>query len=45
MLSTLHTLGFGGGGSFVNWVRLFYMNVQSAVNVNGYVFFFLFVSW
>ena len=35
MLSTLRTMGFGE--SFVNWVRLFYTNVQSAVNVNGYL--------
>ena len=35
MLSTLRTMGFGA--SFVNWVRLLYTNVQSAVNVNGYL--------
>ena len=35
MLSTLHTMGYGA--SFVNWVHLFYTNVQSAVNVNGYL--------
>ena len=35
MLSTLRTMGFGE--SFVNWVCLFYTNVQSAVNLNGYL--------
>ena len=35
MLSTLERMGFGH--SFINWVRLFYTEVQSAVIVNGYV--------
>ena len=34
-LSTLERMGFGH--SFINWVRLFYTEVQSAVIVNGYV--------
>ena len=42
MLSTLRTMGFGE--SFVNWVRLFYTNVQSAVNVNGYLSSFFSLS-
>ena len=42
MLSTVHTMGFGA--SFVNWVRLFYTNVQSAVNVNGYLSSFFSLS-
>ena len=42
MLSTLRTMGFGA--SFVNWVRLLYTNVQSAVNVNGYLSFFFSLS-
>ena len=41
MPSTLSTMGFGL--SFISWVNLFYNRVQSAVNVNGYLspFFFL----
>ena len=35
MRATLLKMGFGA--SFVRWVDLFYCNVQSAVNVNGYV--------
>ena len=27
----------GFGQSFVGWVNLFYNNVSSAVNVNGYI--------
>ena len=42
MLSTLRTMGFGA--SFVNWVRLLYTNVQSAVNVNGYLSSFFSLS-
>ena len=34
----------GFGESFVNWVRLFYTNVQSAVNVNGYLSSFFSLS-
>ena len=33
--STLSSLGFGS--SFVRWVDLFYSDVRSAVNVNGYI--------
>ena len=32
---TLPAMGFGD--SFVNWVNLFYSNVRSSVNVNGYL--------
>ena len=32
---TLQTMGFGG--SFVSWVDLFYHDVRSSVNVNGYL--------
>ena len=32
---TLRAMGFGD--SFVNWVNLFYCNVRSSVNVNGYL--------
>ena len=32
---TLRAMGFGD--SFVNWVNLFYRNVHSSVNVNGYL--------
>jgi len=32
---TLQSMGFGT--SFVNWVDLFYCNVRSSVNVNGYL--------
>ena len=41
MPSTLSTMGFGL--SFISWVNLFYNRVQSAVNVNGYLsrFFYL----
>ena len=35
MRATLLKMGFGA--SFVRWVDLFYCNVQSSVNVNGYV--------
>ena len=42
MLSTLRTMGFRA--SFVNWVRLLYTNVQSAVNVNGYLSSFFSLS-
>ena len=42
MLSTLRTMGFGA--SFVNWVHLLYTNVQSAVNVNGYLSSFFSLS-
>ena len=33
--STLYAMGFGQ--SFVGWVNLFYNNVSSCVNVNGYI--------
>ena len=33
--STLYPMGFGQ--SFVGWVNLFYNNVSSSVNVNGYI--------
>ena len=42
MLSTLLIMGYGA--SFVNWVRLFYTNVQSAVNVDGYLSSFFSLS-
>ena len=42
MLSTLERMGFGH--SFINWVRLFYTEVQSAVIVNGYVSSFFLLS-
>ena len=42
MLSTLRTMGFRA--SFVNWVHLLYTNVQSAVNVNGYLSSFFSLS-
>ena len=32
---TLRAMGFGD--SFVNWVNLFYCNIRSSVNVNGYL--------
>ena len=32
---TLRAMGFGD--SFVNWVNLFYFNVRSSINVNGYL--------
>ena len=35
MRSTLSAMGFGP--SFISWVNLFYSQVQSAVNVNGYL--------
>ena len=35
MCATLRKMGFGV--SFLRWVQLFYTNVQSAVNVNGYL--------
>ena len=35
MHSVLVSMGFGS--SFVRWVKLFYTNVQSCVNVNGYL--------
>ena len=35
MRSTLTAMGFGS--SFISWVDLFYNQVQSAVNVNGYL--------
>ena len=35
MRETLQTMGFGG--SFVSWVDLFYHDVRSSVNVNGYL--------
>ena len=35
MRSTLQSMGFSD--SFVNWVDLFYCNVRSSVNVNGYL--------
>ena len=35
MRSVLVSMGFGS--SFVRWVKLFYTNVQSCVNVNGYL--------
>ena len=35
MRRTLQSMGFGD--SFVNWVDLFYCNVRSFVNVNGYL--------
>ena len=33
--STLYAMGFGQ--SFLGWVNLFYNNVSSCVNVNGYI--------
>ena len=42
MLSTLERMGFGH--SFINWVRLFYTEVQSAVIVNGHVSSFFSLS-
>ena len=42
MLSTLRIMGYGA--SFVNWVRLFYTNVQGAVNVYGYLSSFFSLS-
>ena len=35
MYATLRKMGFGV--SFLDWVKLFYTGVQSAVNVNGYL--------
>ena len=35
MYATLRKMGFGS--SFLKWVSLFYTDVQSAVNVNGYL--------
>ena len=35
MYTTLRKMGFGS--SFLKWVSLFYTDVQSAVNVNGYL--------
>ena len=35
MRQTLQAMGFGG--SFISWVDLFYHDVRSAVNVNGYL--------
>ena len=35
MHATLRKMGFGP--SFVKWVNLFYTNVQSSINVNGYL--------
>ena len=35
MYATLRHMGFGV--SFLDWVKLFYTDVQSAVNVNGYL--------
>ena len=35
LLSTLYAMGFAQ--SFVGWVNLFYNNVSSSVNVNGYI--------
>ena len=40
--STLVTMGFGP--SFIQWVMLFYSDVQSAVNVNGHISSFFFLS-
>ena len=42
MLATLSKMGFGP--SFLYWVRLFYIGVQSCVNVNGYLSAFLALS-
>ena len=42
MRSTLSTMGFGP--SFITWVNLFYNRVQSAVNVNGYLSPFFYLS-
>ncbi len=42
MRATLSTMGFGP--SFISWVNLFYNRVQSAVNVNGYLSPFFFLS-
>ena len=42
MLATLSKMGFGP--SFLHWVRLFYTDVQSCVNVNGYLSPFLVLS-
>ena len=42
MRSTLSSMGFGP--SFISWVNLFYNRVQSAVNVNGYLFSFFDLS-
>ena len=35
MLATLESMGFGP--SFVSWVKLFYREVRSSVNVNGHL--------
>ena len=40
--STLVTMGYGP--SFIQWVMLFYSNVQSTVNVNGHISSFLSLS-
>ena len=42
MRQTLQAMGFGN--SFVGWVDLFYHNVRSCVNVNGYLSEFFFLS-
>ena len=42
MQATLSTMGFGP--SFIFWVNLFYNHVRSAVNVNGYLSPFFYLS-
>lgn len=42
MYATLRKMGFGS--SFLKWVSLFYTDVQSAVNVNGYLLPFFSLS-
>ena len=42
MYATLRKMGFGV--SFLDWVKLFYTGVQSAVNVNGYLSSFFSLS-
>ena len=42
MYATLRKMGFGA--SFLDWVRLFYTDVESAVNVNGYLSSFFSLS-